>query len=88
MIKVVIVDDQEIIRQSLELMLNRKSNIDVVGTAKDGREAISQVRQLNPDVVLMDIRMPEMDGIESMKMIKQFTPNTKIIEQNRYAIVL
>lgn len=79
MIKVVIVDDQEIIRQSLELMLNRKSNIDVVGTAKDGREAISQVRQLNPDVVLMDIRMPEMDGIESMKMIKQFTPNTKII---------
>ncbi len=79
MIKVVIVDDQEIIRESLELMLNSKLNIDVVGTAKDGKEAISQVRRLNPDVVLMDIRMPEMDGIESMKMIKQLCPHTKII---------
>ncbi len=79
MIKVVIVDDQEIIRQSLELMLNSKVNIEVVGTAKDGQEAISQVRNLSPDVVLMDIRMPEMDGIESMKIIKQFSPLTKII---------
>ncbi|NLB19346.1 MAG: response regulator transcription factor, partial [Clostridium sp.] len=78
MIKVVIVDDQEIIRQSLELMLNSKVNIEVVGTAKDGQEAISQVRNLSPDVVLMDIRMPEMDGIESMKIIKQFSPLTKI----------
>lgn len=79
MIKVVIVDDQEIIRQSLEMMLNSKVNIEVVGTAKDGHEAIDQVKKLNPDVVLMDIRMPEMDGIESMKLIKKASPQTKVI---------
>jgi len=79
MIKVLIVDDQEIIRQSLELMLNSKVNINVVGTANDGRDAVKQVRHLTPDVVLMDIRMPEMDGIESMKIIKEFCPNTKVI---------
>lgn len=79
MIKVLIVDDQEIIRQSLEFMLNSKVNIEVIGTAVDGRDAINKVRKLVPDVVLMDIRMPEMDGIESMKIIKEFCPTTKVI---------
>lgn len=79
MINVLIVDDQEIIRQSLELMLSSKVNINVVGTANDGRDAINQVRSCGPDVVLMDIRMPGMDGIESMKIIKEFCPNTKVI---------
>jgi len=79
MIKVLIVDDQEIIRQSLEFMLNSKVNIEVVGTAVDGRDAISKVRQVETDVVLMDIRMPEMDGIESMKIIKEYCPKTKVI---------
>ena len=79
MIKVLIVDDQEIIRQSLELMLNSKVNINICGTAIDGRDAINQVRKEKPDVVLMDIRMPGMDGIESMKIIKEFSPETKVI---------
>jgi len=79
MIKVLIVDDQEIIRQSLELMLNSKVTINVVGTANDGRDAVNQVHRVTPDVVLMDIRMPEMGGIESMKIIKEFYPNTKVI---------
>lgn len=79
MIKVLIVDDQEIIRQSLELVLNSKVNIDVVGTAVDGRDAIEQVRKSKPDIVIMDIRMPGMDGIESMKIIKEFSPSTKVL---------
>lgn len=79
MIKVIIVDDQEIIRQSLELVLDSKVNIDVVGTAVDGRDAIEKVRKFKPDVVVMDIRMPVMDGIESMKIIKEFSPKTKVI---------
>lgn len=79
MIKVLIVDDQEIIRESLELMLNSKINIEVIGTAVDGRDAVEQVRKKKPDVVLMDIRMPGMDGIESMKVIKEYSKETKVI---------
>lgn len=79
MIKVLIVDDQELIRQSLELMLQSKVNFDVVGTAENGREAIRCVRKFKPDVVLMDIRMPDMDGIESLKIIKENCPNIKVI---------
>lgn len=79
MIKVLIVDDQELIRQSLELMLQSKANIEVVGTAENGREAARCVRKYSPDVVLMDIRMPDMDGIESLKIIKDNCPNTKVI---------
>lgn len=79
MIKVLIVDDQEIIRQSLELMLNSKDNIEVVGTAVDGRDAISKVRTTKPDLVLLDIRMPGMDGIEALKIIKEFSKGTKVL---------
>lgn len=79
MIKVLIVDDQEIIRQSLELMLSSKVNIDVVGVAVDGRDAIDKVRKTRPDIVLLDIRMPGMDGIEAMKIIKEFCPDTKVL---------
>lgn len=79
MIKVLIVDDQEIIRQSLELMLNSKDNIEVVGTAVDGRDAIAKVRKTKPDIVLLDIRMPGMDGIEALKIIKEFSTGTKVL---------
>lgn len=79
MIKVLIVDDQEIIRQSLELMLKSKVNMDVVGVAVDGRDAIEKVRKTNPDIILLDIRMPGMDGIEAMKIIKEFCPQTKVL---------
>lgn len=79
MIKVLIVDDQEIIRQSLELMLNSKDNIEVVGTAVDGRDAIAKVRKSKPDIVLLDIRMPGMDGIEALKIIKEFSTGTKVL---------
>ncbi|MCF8019395.1 MAG: response regulator transcription factor [Vallitaleaceae bacterium] len=79
MIKVLIVDDQEIIRESLELMLNSVNNIEVIGTAPDGRDAITFVEKDKPDVILMDIRMPIMNGIESMKVIKANYPNIKVI---------
>ena len=60
MIKVMIADDQELIRQSLQIVLEMKEGIEVTATAKDGREVIQEVRKDKPDVILMDVRMPEM----------------------------
>lgn len=79
MINVLIVDDQEMIRESLELMLNSRVNIQVIGTAVNGKDAIVSVSTKAPDVILMDIRMPGMDGIECMKMIKKLRPKSKVI---------
>lgn len=79
MIKVLIVDDQELIRQSLGLMLSSRNQLEIVGTAADGREAIAMTRKLKPHVILMDIRMPEIDGIECIKIIKEIYKDIKII---------
>lgn len=79
MIKVMIADDQELIRQSLEFILETKEAIEVVATAKNGQEVIQAVRKTKPDVILMDIRMPEMDGVQCTKIIKEVHPEIKII---------
>lgn len=79
MIKVLIVEDQEIIRQSLEIMLHNKAGIEIVGTAENGKEVLKLVKKLLPDVILMDIRMPEMDGVQCIEIVKEAFPRTKII---------
>lgn len=79
MIKVMIADDQELIRQSLQIILETKEGIEVIGTAKDGREVIQMVRKEKPDVILMDVRMPEMDGVQCTQIIKEQYPEIKII---------
>lgn len=79
MIKVLIAEDQELIRQSLEIMLSNKPDIEITGAAENGREAIRLTRKLMPDVILMDIRMPEMDGVQCIKIIKENYPEIKII---------
>ena len=63
MIRVLVVDDQALIRDSFRLILDLEPDIEVVGEAGDGREAVAQVRTLQPDVVLMDVRMPVLDGL-------------------------
>ena len=65
MIGVLIVDDQELVREGLRMMLEAEPDLRVVGEASTGGQALAQVRRLDPDVVLMDIRMPELDGIEA-----------------------
>lgn len=79
MIKVMVADDQELIRQSLQIVLNSKTDIEVISTAEDGQEVIRNVRKEKPDVILMDVRMPKMDGVQCTKIIKENYPEVKII---------
>ncbi|MDD2328993.1 response regulator transcription factor [Sphaerochaeta sp.] len=79
MIDVMIADDQELIRESLELIISIDPKFRIVGSAKDGRQAVEMALDLRPDVILMDIRMPEINGIECVKLIKQKDCTIKII---------
>ncbi|WP_426350429.1 response regulator [Alloiococcus sp. CFN-8] len=79
MIKVLIADDQELIRQSLQIVLGSRENISISGAAANGIEAFNLVAKYMPDVVLMDIRMPKMDGVQCTKKIKELYPEVKII---------
>jgi NarL family two-component system response regulator LiaR len=78
-IKVLVVDDHWIVRQGLRMFLDQESAITVVGEASDGSEAIELARRLRPDVVLMDILMPNMDGIEAITRIKAEMPRVELI---------
>ena len=78
-IKVLLVDDQPLLRMGFRLILEGEDNLQVVGEASDGAEAIRQVRELNPDVVLMDVRMPVLDGIEATRAITSSGACAKII---------
>ena len=79
MIKVMIADDQELIRESLKIVLGTHEDIDVVGTVSDGFEVLKCLEKNVVDVILMDIRMPKMDGVIATKEVKSKYPDTKII---------
>ncbi|HTX92954.1 MAG TPA: response regulator transcription factor [Anaerolineales bacterium] len=79
MIKVLLADDQTLIRQGIRLLLEIETDIQVIGQAADGAEALRQVEQLRPDVVLMDVRMPGMDGVAATREITQRFPDVKVI---------
>ncbi len=84
-IKVLIVDDHAIVRQGLRTFLELHDDIEVVGEAENGLEAVEQARQWGPDVVLMDLVMPEMDGIEATRQICALRPETKVIALTSFA---
>lgn len=77
--KLLIADDHGVVREGLMAMLNTIDAIDVVGEAKNGRDAVEQTRKLLPDVILMDLRMPLMDGVEATRQIKREFPHIGII---------
>jgi len=79
MIRVLIVDDQALIREGLSLMLGLYDEIEIVGQANNGQEAVDFIENIEVDLVLMDIRMPVMDGVEATKIIKEKYPQVKII---------
>lgn len=79
MIKVVIVDDQEIVREGLKMILSLHEEIEIIGEASNGQELLKLVESEMPEVVLIDIRMPVMNGIETTKIMKEKYPEVKII---------
>ncbi len=79
MIRVLICDDQAIVRDGLELLLNLERDIEVVGLAQDGAEAVDLVAKHRPDLVLMDLKMPGMNGIEATRQIRAHAPNVKVL---------
>lgn len=92
-IRVLIVDDHAILREGLRAMLNYYDDVEIVGEAQDGNEAMAQVEALLPDVVLMDIAMPGMNGLEATRLLRQKYPQTRILvltqhEDRQYVVPL
>ncbi|MDA0147749.1 response regulator transcription factor [Vibrio sp. LaRot3] len=78
-IKVVIVDDHQVVLEGFKARLSLESDIDVIGTASNGVEAVEVIKALNPDVVLMDVSMPLMNGIDATQVVKQERPDVKVL---------
>jgi DNA-binding NarL/FixJ family response regulator len=78
-IRVLIVDDHSVVREGLRAFLELQDGIEVAGEAADGAEAIEQARRLRPDVVLMDLVMPRVDGVEAMRGLRGLSPETRVI---------
>ncbi|MFZ0546550.1 MAG: response regulator transcription factor [Candidatus Promineifilaceae bacterium] len=84
-VKVMIVDDHAIVREGLMMLLSEETDIEVVGDANNGVEALARIGQLQPDVVLMDLVMPEMDGIVTTTQIRQKYPNCQVLVLTSFA---
>ena len=79
MIRVLLADDQTLVRQGIRTLLELEEGIEVVGTAANGREAIAAVERLRPDVVLMDMRMPELDGVAATRALAERFPEIAVV---------
>ncbi|MDN4608884.1 response regulator [Sporosarcina highlanderae] len=79
MIRVMIVDDQPLVREGLGTLLGLRPEIEVIGTAMDGKDALDKAMELLPDIVLMDIRMPKVNGVEGTKLLKTNLPDVKVL---------
>lgn len=84
MIRVLICDDQEVVRKGLQIILTHSEGIEVVGTAVNGEDAVAQAANLKPDVVLMDLKMPKLNGIHATRRIVAGEPDTKVVILTTY----
>jgi DNA-binding NarL/FixJ family response regulator len=79
MTKIIIVDDQAMVREGFRMILSLHEEIDIIGEAANGEELLALLKNMLPDVILMDIRMPVMDGLETLKLVKETYPSVKVI---------
>ena len=84
-IRVLIADDHPVVRQGLHTFLDLQEDLEVVGEARDGQEAVDLVRQLQPDIVLMDLVMPRLSGIDAIPQVREASPSTKVIVLTSFA---
>ena len=85
MIQVIVADDQRVVRDGLTMLVGLIDDVEIVGTAADGSEAVQLARETKPDVVLMDLRMPELDGAEATRLIRSELPETQVLILTTYA---
>ena len=83
-IRLLMVDDHEIVRAGLRMLLQAQTDIEIVGEADNGRDAIAKAKELNPDIVLMDISLPDIDGFEATRQIKRALPKVAILALTMY----
>ena len=83
--KVLIVDDHRVFLDGLKALINRESDMEVVGDAENGHKAIESAREVQPDIILMDVKMPVMDGIEATRRILAEMPGVKILALSMYS---
>jgi DNA-binding NarL/FixJ family response regulator len=85
MIRVLVADDQTVVREGLRTLLSLLPDIEVVATAADGQQALELARRHHPDVVLMDLRMPRVDGVEATRLVRAELPQTQVVVLTTYA---
>jgi two-component system, NarL family, response regulator NreC len=84
-IQVLLVDDHAVLRDALRFLLEAQGDIGVVGSAANGRDAVREVRRLQPDVVVMDIAMPDLSGVEATRQIREIRPATRVLILSMYS---
>ena len=84
-IRVLLADDHETVRHGLKLLINRQPDMEVVGEARDGRHAVERAGVLKPNVAVVDVSMPEMNGLAATKAIRESTPGTAVVALTRYS---
>jgi DNA-binding NarL/FixJ family response regulator len=85
MIRVLVADDQRVVREGLTMVLGLLPDVEVVGAAADGNEAVALAAELHPDVVLMDLRMPRCDGVEATRRLREREPGVKVVVLTTYS---